>query len=104
VGERLGDVATYMAGLFPVVHRELLQVNDAGHVVAVELLIQGTFELAGRLRAGLHVRAHEPIVAARENHQDPVTTFHLPSGECGLRRDCSLGRQGTCPRDSREIP
>ena len=39
-GERLGDVVTYMAGLFPDVHRELLRVNDAGHVVAVELLIQ----------------------------------------------------------------
>jgi hypothetical protein len=42
-GERLGDVVTYMAGLFPDVHRELLRVNDASHVVAVELLIQGTF-------------------------------------------------------------
>jgi hypothetical protein len=42
-GEQLGDVVTYMAGLFPDVHRELLRVNDAGHVVAVELLIQGTF-------------------------------------------------------------
>ena len=42
-GERLGDVVTYMAGLFPDVHRELLRVNDAGHLVAVELLTQGTF-------------------------------------------------------------
>jgi hypothetical protein len=42
-GERLGDVVTYMAGVFPDVHRELLQVNDVGHMVAVELLIQGTF-------------------------------------------------------------
>jgi hypothetical protein len=42
-GERPGDVVTHMAGLFPDVHRELLRVNDAGHVVAVELLIQGTF-------------------------------------------------------------
>jgi hypothetical protein len=32
-----------MADLFPDVHRELLRVNDVGHVVAVELLIQGTF-------------------------------------------------------------
>jgi ketosteroid isomerase-like protein len=42
-GERLGDVVTYMANLLPDVHRELLRVHDAGNLVVVELLIQGTF-------------------------------------------------------------
>ena len=43
-GERLDDVVTFMVGVFPDVHRELLRVNDLGNdIVAVELLIQGTF-------------------------------------------------------------
>jgi hypothetical protein len=43
-GEKLNDVVTFIAGAFPDVHRELLRVNDAGNdVVAIELLIQGTF-------------------------------------------------------------
>lgn len=43
-GEKLDDVVTFMANVFPDVHRELLRVNDLGdNVVAVELLIQGTF-------------------------------------------------------------
>jgi ketosteroid isomerase-like protein len=42
-GDRLGDVVTYMAGLLPDVHRELLRVHEAGDLVVVELLIQGTF-------------------------------------------------------------
>jgi hypothetical protein len=59
--------------------------------------------LAGRLRAGLHVRAHAPIVAARENHQDPVTTFHLPSGERGCVATARTAARDVL-RDSREIP
>ena len=42
-GERLGDVVTYMANLFPDVHRELLRVHETGNLVVIELLIQGTF-------------------------------------------------------------
>lgn len=43
-GEKLDDVVTFIAGAFPDVHRELLQVNAVGDsMVAVELLIQGTF-------------------------------------------------------------
>ena len=42
-GDRLGDVVTSMALLLPDVHRELLRVHEAGDLVAVELLIQGTF-------------------------------------------------------------
>lgn len=43
-GEKLDDVVTFVQGAFPDVHRELLRVNSIGDsVVAVELLIQGTF-------------------------------------------------------------
>jgi SnoaL-like protein len=43
-GERLDDVVTFVQGAFPDVHRELLRVNELGNdVVAIELLIQGTF-------------------------------------------------------------
>jgi SnoaL-like domain len=43
-GEKLDDVVTFVAGAFPDVHRELLRVNAVGDsMVAVELLVQGTF-------------------------------------------------------------
>jgi ketosteroid isomerase-like protein len=42
-GDRLGDVVTYMANLFPDVHRRLLRVHETGNLVVVELLIEGTF-------------------------------------------------------------
>ena len=43
-GEHLTDVVTAQAAVFPDTHRELLRVNEVGKdVVAVELLIQGTF-------------------------------------------------------------
>lgn len=41
-GETLGGVVTFMAGILPDVHRELLRVTDMGDLVAVEVLIQGT--------------------------------------------------------------
>ncbi|HEV3359544.1 MAG TPA: ester cyclase [Pseudonocardiaceae bacterium] len=44
-GERLDDVVTFVLGVFPDVHREVLQVHDMGQdLVVVELLIQGTFQ------------------------------------------------------------
>ena len=44
-GEHLDDVLTGMFGVFPDVHRELLQVHALGRdLVAVQLLIQGTFQ------------------------------------------------------------
>jgi hypothetical protein len=42
-GEHLDDVVTYVYGLYPDVHRELLEVHDFGRLVVVQLLIQGTF-------------------------------------------------------------
>lgn len=42
-GERLGQVVDEMGALFSDIHRELLNVHVIGDVVAVELLIQGTF-------------------------------------------------------------
>ena len=42
------DVVTFMWGVFPDVHRELLEVHDLGNdLVVVKLLIQGTFEGGG---------------------------------------------------------
>ena len=44
-GERLPAVLTGMFGVFPDVHRELLQVHPLGDdLVVVQLLIQGTFQ------------------------------------------------------------
>jgi hypothetical protein len=44
-GEKLDDVVTFMWGVFPDVHRELLRVHDLGqNLVVVQLLIQGTFQ------------------------------------------------------------
>ncbi|TXS44199.1 nuclear transport factor 2 family protein [Streptomyces sp. uw30] len=43
-GEALGGVPTYMANLFPDVHRELKRITVNGDVVSIELSIQGTFE------------------------------------------------------------
>ena len=44
-GERLDDVVTFMWGVFPDVHRELLEVHSVGeNLVVVQLLIQGTFQ------------------------------------------------------------
>ena len=44
-GEKLDDVVTFMWGVFPDVHRELLEIHDLGNdLVVVKLLIQGTFE------------------------------------------------------------
>jgi hypothetical protein len=45
-GERLDDVVTFMWGVFPDVHRELLKVHNLPdeNLVVVELLIQGTFQ------------------------------------------------------------
>lgn len=43
-GDQVTNIVTQTAAVFPDVHRELLRVNEVGHnVVAVELLIQGTF-------------------------------------------------------------
>ncbi|MEV7345925.1 nuclear transport factor 2 family protein [Streptomyces sp. NPDC093544] len=43
-GEALGGVPTYMANLFPDVHRDLKRITVNGDVVSIELSIQGTFE------------------------------------------------------------
>ncbi len=44
-GEKLDDVVTFMWGVFPDIHRELLQVHALSeNLVVVQLLIQGTFE------------------------------------------------------------
>ncbi|MEY9855797.1 ketosteroid isomerase-like protein [Catenulispora sp. GAS73] len=44
-GETLGDLLTGMFGVFPDVHRELLKIHPLDDdVVAVQLLIQGTFQ------------------------------------------------------------
>ncbi|MCX5562034.1 nuclear transport factor 2 family protein [Streptomyces sp. NBC_00038] len=43
-GEALGGVPTYMANLFPDVHRDLKRITVNGDVVSIELAIQGTFE------------------------------------------------------------
>jgi ketosteroid isomerase-like protein len=42
-GEALGRTPAYIASILPDVHRELLRVNDMGNVIAVEVLVQGTF-------------------------------------------------------------
>ena len=42
-GKNLGLVVTYMATLFPDIHRELLRVHETGNLVVAELVIQGTF-------------------------------------------------------------
>jgi hypothetical protein len=42
-GEHLGDLVLSMGKQFPDVHRELRRVNVTGDVVAIQLLIQGTF-------------------------------------------------------------
>jgi ketosteroid isomerase-like protein len=53
-GERLADLLTGMFSVFPDVHRELLQIHDLGKdLVAVQLLIQGTFEGPFPTPAGL---------------------------------------------------
>ena len=53
-GDRLGDLLTGMFGVFPDVHRELLQVHPLGaDRVAVQLLIQGTFQGPFPTPAGL---------------------------------------------------
>lgn len=43
-GDALGGVPTYMANLFPDVHRDLKRITVNGDVVSIELAIQGTFE------------------------------------------------------------
>jgi len=43
-GDALGGVPTYMANLFPDVHRDLKRITVNGDVVSIELSIQGTFE------------------------------------------------------------
>ncbi|MFC9845714.1 nuclear transport factor 2 family protein [Streptomyces sp. NPDC060223] len=43
-GEALGGVPSYMANLFPDVHRDLKRITVNGDVVSIELAIQGTFE------------------------------------------------------------
>ncbi|WP_329544531.1 nuclear transport factor 2 family protein [Streptomyces sp. NBC_01356] len=51
-GEALGGVPTYMANLFPDVHRELKRITVNGDVVSIELAIQGTFKGALQSPAG----------------------------------------------------
>ncbi|GID28133.1 ester cyclase [Paractinoplanes brasiliensis] len=41
-GDEIPRALTGFAGIFPDIHRELLEVNTLGDVVAVELRIQGT--------------------------------------------------------------
>jgi ketosteroid isomerase-like protein len=41
-GDQIAEAVSGLAGVFPDVHRELLEVHAVGDVVAVELRIQGT--------------------------------------------------------------
>jgi ketosteroid isomerase-like protein len=43
-GDELGGVVRWMGGRFSDVHRELLDVQEIGDVVAVQLVIEGTFD------------------------------------------------------------
>ena len=75
-GARLDDVVTFMWGVFPDVHRELLEVHDVGDdLVIVKLLIQGTF--TGQFPTPLG-----PLPANGAKTSTPTTDFfHLRDGK-----------------------
>ena len=43
-GDELGSIVRWMGSVFSDVHRELIDVQEAGDVVAVQLVIEGTFD------------------------------------------------------------
>lgn len=95
-GERLAVVVENMGRVLPDLHRELLRINDMGDMVAVELLIQGTFLGAMPTPAG-----PLPPTGARVN-VPTADFFYLRDGKiqtfnCYVSRNIMLAQMGVLP-------
>ncbi|HEV3173066.1 MAG TPA: nuclear transport factor 2 family protein [Actinocrinis sp.] len=95
-GETLKDVVAIMGKVLPDVHRELLRINDMGDMVAVELLIQGTFLGPMPTPAG-----PLPPTGARVN-VPTADFFYLRDGKiqtfnCYVSRNIMLAQMGVQP-------
>ena len=96
-GDRVVDVVESMGKVLPDVHRELLHVHDMGTVVAVELLIQGTFLGPMPTAGGLLL----PPTGARVN-VPTADFFYLEDGKiktfnCYVSRNIMLAQMGVQP-------
>ena len=95
-GDTLTDVVATMGHVLPDVHRELLRINDMGTMVAVELLIQGTFLGPMPTPAG-----PLPPTGARVN-VPTADFFYLRDGRiqtfnCYVSRNIMLAQMGVLP-------
>jgi ketosteroid isomerase-like protein len=95
-GERLSVVVETMGRVLPDLHRELLRINDMGDMVAVELLIQGTFLGPMPTPAGLlpptGARVNVPTADFLYLRDGRIQTFN-----CYVSRNIMLAQMGVLP-------